>query len=407
MANSAKNVEGVIPADSPIMEPPTVPLVMDMVQRSNGNGAAISIVDLVNRSDGEENVVGLIDAPNDNGSGDGDVTNGEGGHKHKSFGSVATDEAPRSKDNGNGKDDTDAWPSFGSRSTAHSSSAIAPPSFGPVIRMPVARDSEVYNMNHPRRGIAIIFNHMNFDQRLGLKKRNGTDVDRDSLRSVLKGLDFEVKVYNDLHFKQLERVLEEVACYDHTDADCIFVAVLSHGEMGILYASDQPFKPDRLWCHFNAEKCPTLAAKPKLFFIQACQGDQLDGGVRLHAVAKTETDSNAHTYKIPSHADFLIAYSTIPGFYSWRNTSNGSWFVQALCKELNSETAAARDLLSILTRVSRRVALDFQSNTPGDYMMHERKQIPCITSMLTRDIYFTAKTTPVGRHQNPPQPHFV
>ena len=97
MADSAKNVEGVIPADSPIMEPPTVPLVMDMVQRSNGNGAAISIVDLVNRSDGEENVVGLIDAPNDNGSGDGDVTNGEGGHKHKSFGSVATDEAPRSK----------------------------------------------------------------------------------------------------------------------------------------------------------------------------------------------------------------------------------------------------------------------------------------------------------------------
>ena len=78
-----------------------------------------------------------------------------------------------------------------------------------------------------------------------------------------------------LLLQQLERVLEEVACYDHTDADCIFVAVLSHGEMGILYASDQPFKPDRLWCHFNAEKCPTLAAKPKLFFIQACQGDQV------------------------------------------------------------------------------------------------------------------------------------
>jgi len=402
MADFAKDVEEALPSDSAPIEPQVVPLVMDMVQRSNGNGAAISIVDLVNRTDGEENVVGLIDAPTGNGSGDGDVTNGHEGHKHRS--SVATDEVSEGNGNGNGKDDTDAWPSFGSRTAP--SSAIAPPSFGPVIRMPVERDSEVYNMNHPRRGIAIIFNHMNFDPRLGLKQRNGTNVDRDSLRSVLKGLDFEVKVYNDLHFKQLERVLEEVACYDHTDADCIFVAVLSHGEMGILYAQDQPFKPDRLWCHFNAEKCPTLAGKPKLFFIQACQGDQLDGGVRLHAVAKTETDSNAHTYKIPSHADFLIAYSTIPGFYSWRNTSNGSWFVQALCKELNSETAAARDLLSILTRVARRVALDFQSNTPGDYMMHERKQIPCITSMLTRDIYFTAKTVP-GRHRNSPQPHFV
>ena len=55
------------------------------------------------------------------------------------------------------------------------------------------------------------------------------------------------------------------------DADCVLVAVLSHGEMGILYACDQPYKPDRLWSHFNAEKCPTLAGKPKLFFVQVSE----------------------------------------------------------------------------------------------------------------------------------------
>ena len=41
---------------------------------------------------------------------------------------------------------------------------------------------------------------------------------------------------------------------------------------------------------------------------QACQGDQLDAGMHLKKVAYTETDSNAMSYKIPSHADFLIAY---------------------------------------------------------------------------------------------------
>ena len=66
----------------------------------------------------------------------------------------------------------------------------------------------------------------------------------------------------------MERILEELAQSDHSDADCVFVAVLSHGELGILYACDQPFKPDRLWSHFNAEKCPSLAGKPKLFFVQ-------------------------------------------------------------------------------------------------------------------------------------------
>ncbi len=70
-----------------------------------------------------------------------------------------------------------------------------------------------------------------------------------------------------------------------------------------------------------------------MFFIQACQGDQLDSGVRL--TSTTATDSSvAQSYKIPSRADFLIAYSTVPGYYSWRNTTAGSWFVQALCHVL-------------------------------------------------------------------------
>ena len=80
-------------------------------------------------------------------------------------------------------------------------------------------------------------------------------------------------------------------------------------------------------------------------------------------------------------------------FYRFR--FSGSWFVQALCYVLQRDRihrdGQQRDLLSCLTRVARKVAFDFQSNTPGDYVMHEKKQIPCITSMLTRDIIFAPK----------------
>ena len=122
-------------------------------------------------------------------------------------------------------------------------------------------------------------------------------------------------VYDDLTWKEIDRILESAALENHADADCILVAVLSHGELGILYASDHAYKPDKLWTQFNAENCPSLAGKPKLFFVQACQGDQLDGGVHLDPVSggTTQTDSSAMSYKIPTHADFLIAYSTIPG----------------------------------------------------------------------------------------------
>ena len=28
---------------------------------------------------------------------------------------------------------------------------------------------------------------------------------------------------------------------------------------------------------------------------------------------------------LPTEADFLYAYSTVPGYYSWRNSARGSW----------------------------------------------------------------------------------
>ena len=59
---------------------------------------------------------------------------------------------------------------------------------------------------------------------------------------------------------ELEKAAGQV---DHSESDCIFIAVLSHGELGILYASDHAYKPDRLWTAFNAEKCPTLAGNTK------------------------------------------------------------------------------------------------------------------------------------------------
>ncbi len=72
-----------------------------------------------------------------------------------------------------------------------------------IAKMPVDRDSETYNMNHKRRGLAIIFNHKTFDKNLGLGIRNGTDVDRDNLVKTLEELDFEVQVHNDLTYKKL------------------------------------------------------------------------------------------------------------------------------------------------------------------------------------------------------------
>ena len=140
--------------------------------------------------------------------------------------------------------------------------------------MPTEKDATHYNMSHRRRGKAYIFNHMHFDPVQQLKARNGTDADRDNLRVCLRQLDFEVEVFNDLPVKDIDRVLENAALEDHSDADCVLVAgatipfitisyeiltlppilVMSHGELGFLYGRDSLYKPDRLWSHFSADK---------------------------------------------------------------------------------------------------------------------------------------------------------
>ncbi|OWK07962.1 hypothetical protein Celaphus_00008700, partial [Cervus elaphus hippelaphus] len=74
------------------------------------------------------------------------------------------------------------------------------------------------------------------------------------------------------------------------------------------------------------------------------------------------------------------------GYYSWRNPGSGSWFVQALCSILN-EHGKSLEILQILTRVNDRVARHFESQS-DDPRFHEKKQIPCVVTMLTKELYF-------------------
>lgn len=81
--------------------------------------------------------------------------------------------------------------------------------------------------------------------------------------------------------------------------------------------------------------------------------------------------------------------SPFTGYFSWRNSAQGSWFIQAL-SEVLARHWRDMDLLTIMTRVNKKVAYDFESRT-GKEFMNQKKQIPCITSMLTKEVIFRPK----------------
>lgn len=291
---------------------------------------------------------------------------------------VPRERADVSDENANGDDRLDARGIPASR---------LPRGDGFPCTLPTDVESMVYNMNHPKRGICVIFNNKCFDSHTGLNERRGTDVDAAQLYQQFRELDFDVKTFQDYKWKDIMITLQELGNMDHSQYDCFVCCVLSHGDNDILYGKDGKFPTEEIFAPFRGDVCQTLLGKPKLFFIQACRGDRLDGGVTV--VADT-TDAVSRVYKIPSQADFLTCYSTVAGYYSWRNTVQGSWFIQALCTVLKKH-AHDMDLLSMMTIVCRHVAYDFESCVPNDHRMDRKKQVPTIVSTLTRQVFLKPK----------------
>jgi len=58
------------------------------------------------------------------------------------------------------------------------------------------------------------------------------------------------------------------AAKDHSDADCFAMAILSHGDDGIVFGTDKEIRIDNLIAPFKGKKCESLLGKPKLFFFQ-------------------------------------------------------------------------------------------------------------------------------------------
>lgn len=241
-----------------------------------------------------------------------------------------------------------------------------------------------------------------------------------------------------------------VAQLDHSENDCLVVVFLTHGEMvpfiqkkkerhtilthdlvSYLHAHDNKYTLQTIWECFTDEQCPTLKNKPRIFLIQACQGDRIDYG---HYMPRTPSVENLPTTELLSFSsrfspsssltrkpgrditlfesskympfegitidpnknlpqkDFLIVYSTMPGYFSYRDIEFGTWYIEALCNVIN-EQSKQLDLLNMLTLVNQKVAINYESDNS-----ETKKQMPCVVSMLTKLVLFSKKNARINGH---------
>jgi len=120
-----------------------------------------------------------------------------------------------------------------------------------------------------------------------------------------------------------------------------------------------------------------------------CQSSISRSKIRYYKVAMSGLLEMALTDKCRSDGPSDKFGVFFAGHFSWRNTQQGSWFIRALNDELKKALSSTDsvDFAQVLTKVTRTVAYDFQSNV-ATREQSGKKQVPSLYSTLTKEIHF-------------------
>lgn len=143
--------------------------------------------------------------------------------------------------------------------------------------------------------------------------------------------------YQDLTATEIQNTVNRFGKLDHSSKDAFVCCILSHGEKGSIFGTDgKSILIQEITQPFKGSNCPSLAGKPKMFFIQACQGKSKQIGTCIQADGDGGDDGNCSrdTQQIPDDSDFLLGMATVADYQSFRHVHYGSVYIQELCKQL-------------------------------------------------------------------------
>ncbi|XP_046564957.1 uncharacterized protein LOC124273712 isoform X3 [Haliotis rubra] len=257
------------------------------------------------------------------------------------------------------------------------------------LPLQMSDEENEYKMTAVPRGICLTIQNQTFEK---FCNRSGTDIDAAEIRSVFTKLQFTVDVRKDLSANEMIDVLHQYARKDHSEFDAFVCFILTHGTSDdhLIGCDGGSVSLDSLIAPFASSKCPTLAGKPKLFFINASRGtDIMYGHPQENYYLEEEEDLllKEEITSVPNHADILIGHSTVQGYASFRSNFHGSKFIQTLTRILNTY-GDDQDLLSCLAMVNRSVS-NMRMVTSAKHF-GGAKQVPAPMFTLTKKVHLTS-----------------
>ncbi len=210
----------------------------------------------------------------------------------------------------------------------------------------------VYPMGSAPHGLAIVIGNETFHRNperpnLLLTKRNGSQVDVTNFKNIFGILNYDVHPSMDLRSNEIDSLFDKIASMDHSRYDSFVMCITSHGESNSFVFGSDSVSLDLYYLIKKIQACPTLAKKPKLFFIQAC---------RLPSEDLVSRDSGGKIdFSHNSDADLYIAWATSRDQAAYRSPSEGSWFVAALA-HVFAANAQHQDLVTMMYDVTNMVS---------------------------------------------------
>ncbi|XP_013919167.1 PREDICTED: caspase-2 [Thamnophis sirtalis] len=253
-----------------------------------------------------------------------------------------------------------------------------------------------YKLKSYPRGLALIVSNVHFSKETDLELRSGGKVDNAVLDTLFKHLGYQVVVKHDQTAQQMKEQLEIFSKHPvHQNVDSCIVSLLSHGIEGGVYGVDgNLLQLQEIFSLFDNANCPNLQNKPKMFFIQACRGDetdrgvdQIDGNDRACSPGCEESDANKKEnpkLRLPTCSDMICGYACLKGTAAMRNTKRGSWYIEALTSVF-AEDARNTHVADMLVKVNRLIKLR-EGHAPGTDF-HRCKEMSEYCSTLCQDLY--------------------
>ncbi|KAM5302413.1 caspase-2 isoform 4-T4 [Glossophaga mutica] len=267
-----------------------------------------------------------------------------------------------------------------------------------------AHSQLAYRLKSRPRGLALVLSNVHFTGEKDLEFRSGGDVDHSTLVALFKLLGYQVHVLLDQTAQEMQEKLQNFAQMPtHRVTDSCIVALLSHGVEGGIYGVDgKVLQLQEVFRLFDNANCPSLQNKPKMFFIQACRGDETDRGVdqqdgKSHAQAPGCEESDAGQQellkmRLPTRSDMICGYACLRGTAAMRNTKRGSWYIEALA-QVFSERACDTHVADMLVKVNGLIK-EREGYAPGTEF-HRCKEMSEYCSTLCRHLYLFPGHPPV------------